>query len=183
MQKLSAFVALNGRLDVGKVTYKINGQYVGEKSGSPYEISVDFKPYAGQTVNIIADVYSEDGTFISSKTISAKVGGNSSTPVIVEENATIKIVPSSHNITLNGYKVEMPCYNINGNNFFKLRDLGVVMSSTNAKFEVGFDGSLNKIVLQKGNNYFKLADLAKELDFNVNWNDQTNTIEIETANI
>jgi hypothetical protein len=62
------------------VAYKINGQYVGEKTGSPYEISVDFKAYEGQTVKILADVYSENGSYISSKTITAKVGGNLPAP-------------------------------------------------------------------------------------------------------
>ncbi len=226
MQKLSAFVALNGRLDIGKVAYKINGQYVGEKTGSPYEISVDFKAYEGQTVKILADVYSENGSYISSKTITAKVGGNLPvpTPKVVTTSTGIKIVPSNHNITLNGEKVEIPCYNINGNNFFKLRDLGVVMNQSNSKFDVGYDEIMKKITLQKGNsysgvnrvtakvelknnpnvqvspqsliisnkeisgisaylvdgnNYFKLADLAKHLNFTVNWNGQSNTIELE----
>lgn len=160
-QKLSAFVALNGRLDVGKLVYKINGQYVGEKTGSPYEINVDFKAYEGQNIKVSADIYSEEGKLITSKDISAKVGGNlpvapaPTTPANNDSNNNkdIKIQPSNHKITLNDQAVEIPSYNINGNNFFKLRDLAVVLSQTQAKFDLGYDADLNKIILDKGSDY------------------------------
>ena len=44
-------------------------------------------------------------------------------------------------------------YNINGNNYFKLRDLAFVLSGTEAQFEVVWDGEKNAIALTSGMAY------------------------------
>ncbi len=73
-QKLSAFVSVNGRLDIGKVVYYVNGQYIGEMAGSPYEITYDFSPYKGQTINLKADVYTTANQYVTGIEIPVKVG-------------------------------------------------------------------------------------------------------------
>ena len=47
-------------------------------------------------------------------------------------------VASAQSIEINGAKVELTAYNIGGNNFFKLRDLGTALG-----FEVGYDQAAN----------------------------------------
>ncbi len=55
---------------------------------------------------------------------------------------------SSHNIYLNGKYVDLKAYNIGGNNYFKLRDLGSAMD-----FGIAWDGSLNQISIDTGAHY------------------------------
>jgi hypothetical protein len=44
-------------------------------------------------------------------------------------------------------------YNINGNNYFKLRDLAMVLDGTESSFEVGWDDKENAISLEAGKAY------------------------------
>lgn len=116
-------------------------------------------------------------------------------------------------------------YNINGSNYFKLRDLAMALKGTEKQFEVNWDGANNAINLITakpytavggeltgqtdsmpkeavpttskiyldgleqsfaaytigGNNYFKLRDIGKAIDFGVTWDQNTNTIGIDTS--
>lgn len=213
-QKLSAFASINGRLDIGKVAYKINGKYIGEATGSPYEINYDFSNFSGKDIVIQADVYTTSNAYVTTENISTKVG---------KGETKIKLSPSDHSINLDGRSVEMSGYAIGGYNYFKLRDLAYALKDTNAMFDVGYDKVNNRITLNTedkyqgnyesggrlnekpkvtvssqsisvdglgplsmdaylidGNNYFKLADLGKKLGFGVEWDSSTKTVEIIT---
>ena len=50
---------------------------------------------------------------------------------------------SSQSIYLNGKLLKIECYNVNGYNYFKLRDIAYILNSTANKFSVVFDGSQN----------------------------------------
>jgi argonaute-like protein implicated in RNA metabolism and viral defense len=54
---------------------------------------------------------------------------------------------------VNGQEVELQAYNINENNYFKLRDLAMVLSSTDKRFEVGWDQLNNAISIETGQTY------------------------------
>lgn len=213
-QKLSAFASINGRLDIGKVAYKINGKYIGEATGSPYEINYDFSNFSGKDIVIQADVYTTSNAYVTTENISTKVA---------KGETKIKLSPSDHSINLDGRSVEMSGYAIGGYNYFKLRDLAYALKDTNAMFDVGYDKVNNRITLNTedkyqgnyesggrlnekpkvtvssqsisvdglgplsmdaylidGNNYFKLADLGKKLGFGVEWDSSTKTVEIIT---
>lgn len=62
-------------------------------------------------------------------------------------------VPNSSKVLINGKSVALEAYNIDGNNYFKLRDLAASLSDTNAAFTVEWDSNKNAINLQKGINY------------------------------
>lgn len=67
------------------------------------------------------------------------------------ETITAKATDSS--ILVNGKTQNFTAYNINGNNYFKLRDLAYVLSGTNKQFNVKWDSQSNKITLIKGQAY------------------------------
>lgn len=133
--------------------------------------------------------------------------------------------PSSAKIKVNGQDVTLQGYTINNNNFFKLRDLAMVLNGSEKQVKVDWDQENNAIALSSGlsyvavggelvissdlsskeaipttskiyldsnevsltayniggNNYFKLRDIGKTLDFGVNWNGESSTIEIVTS--
>lgn len=70
--------------------------------------------------------------------------------------------PSSHTITLDGQPVSVGAYTINGNNYFKLRDLAALLTDTQAQFQVNWEPSTRTITLNTGEAYtFVGGELAK----------------------
>jgi len=59
----------------------------------------------------------------------------------------VKAKPTTSNVLVNGKAVEFEAYNINGNNYFKLRDLAQAVNNTEKNFEVTWDGNNNAINL------------------------------------
>ena len=62
-------------------------------------------------------------------------------------------IPSPQKVLVNGDEIPFDVYNINGNNYFKLRDLAYILSGTEKQFEVGWDGANNAISLTSGSPY------------------------------
>jgi hypothetical protein len=74
-------------------------------------------------------------------------GSNGAAPAA----ATAK--PTSSAVLVNGANIAFDAYNINDNNYFKLRDLAFILSGTEKQFEVGWDGAANAIALTSGKAY------------------------------
>lgn len=70
---------------------------------------------------------------------------------VVSNNVTAK--PTSGKVLVNGVDQNFEAYNIDGNNYFKLRDLAMVVSGTVKQFEVTWDGERNAINLISGKPY------------------------------
>lgn len=60
---------------------------------------------------------------------------------------------STHKIQVNGTPVDIGAYGIGGNNYFKLRDVAMLLKDTQGKFQVGFDDATKKITLTTGESY------------------------------
>ena len=73
-----------------------------------------------------------------------KVGGEMAAPATTEKVATV----SNAKIMIDGKEVQLKAYNINGNNYFKLRDLG-----KNLKFQVGWDEAKNSVSVDTSKDY------------------------------
>jgi hypothetical protein len=137
---------------------------------------------------------------------------------------TITAEQSSSKVTVNGKAVDVSGYTVNYSNYYKIRDIAMVLRSTGSRFNVGWDssrgavtvdtgskyeivgGELEKSVISttndieentapiyvdgaeknvkcyniSGNNYFKIRDMADMIGFDVNWNEETQTVEIVT---
>ncbi len=182
-QKVSAFAAINGRLDIGKVAYKINGKYAGEATGSPYEINYDFTNLSGQNIVIQADIYTTSNVYVASKNISAKVSTGSTGVTSAPSVPRIKATPSEHSVKIDGDLVETHGYAIDGYNYFKLRDLAYVLRYTNAKFDVGYDKTSNKIALYTLTEYQDGNDYSEKLNNNPNVSVSAQSISIDGGSI
>jgi len=65
----------------------------------------------------------------------------------------IVAIPTASIVLVNGGNVAFDAYNINGNNYFKLRDLAFTLNGTAKQFAVGWDGANNAISLTSGQPY------------------------------
>lgn len=64
-----------------------------------------------------------------------------------------KAAPTDSKVLVDGAAVAFDAYNINGNNYFKLRDVAKVISGSEKQFAVTWDGSKNSINLISGDPY------------------------------
>lgn len=60
------------------------------------------------------------------------------------------VVLSSQNLTVNGRPVECEKYNIDGSNYFKLRDIAYLLNGTTNQFEVGYDSETRTVTVTSG---------------------------------
>lgn len=72
---------------------------------------------------------------------------------VVPVYAGVPASPTASKVTVNGESKAFEAYNINDNNYFKLRDIAYVLNGTDASFSVGWDGAANSIALEKGKAY------------------------------
>ncbi|MCL2159649.1 MAG: WG repeat-containing protein [Oscillospiraceae bacterium] len=69
------------------------------------------------------------------------------------EPVALTATPTAATVLVNGDEVAFDAYNIEGSNYFKLRDLAFVLSDTQKQFEVGWDEANNAISLTSGKPY------------------------------
>ena len=63
------------------------------------------------------------------------------------------VSPTAHSMTVDGAKVSPAAYTIDGNNYFKLRDIAALLTGTTAQFQVGYDAKTQAISLTTGQPY------------------------------
>ena len=66
--------------------------------------------------------------------------------------------PTTSSVTINNEDVAFMAYNIEGYNYFKLRDLAMALNNSNKKFSVTYNAALKKISLSTGSNYVPSGD-------------------------
>jgi len=136
----------------------------------------------------------------------------------------VPAAPTASTVLVNGKNVAFDAYQIDGSNYFKLRDLAYTLNGTEKQFSVGWDEAANAISLVRnepyvavggemtgkgggeataaptdskillngfnaqftaynigGNNYFKLRDIGAAINFGVDWDEENNTIAIDTS--
>ena len=64
-----------------------------------------------------------------------------------------KVVPTRQKLTVDGAAKQSEIYNINGSNYFKLRDMAALLNGTDAQFSVDYDAETNSIAIQTGAAY------------------------------
>ena len=65
----------------------------------------------------------------------------------------VTATPTTAFVQVNGTAVFFQAYNIDGYNYFKLRDLGMALSGTAKQFEIGYDNTNNAIAITSGKAY------------------------------
>ena len=79
------------------------------------------------------------------------------TDFIYPSDLTAQAFPATSKVILNGKEIIFDAYNINDNNYFKLRDLAYAMSGTKKEFDVSWDGKNNAVLLISGKSYTKVG--------------------------
>jgi hypothetical protein len=69
----------------------------------------------------------------------------------------VEAKPTSSKVLVNSKEISFEAYNINNNNYFKLRDLAMVVNGTDKSFAVSWDGVNNAISLESGNEYISVG--------------------------
>ena len=82
-----------------------------------------------------------------------RVSDSGVTPPVTPTPDTVTAISSAQKVTVNGKDVAFDAYNINGNNYFKLRDLAFALTGSEKQFDVGWDGAKNAISLTSGKAY------------------------------
>ncbi len=78
--------------------------------------------------------------------------------MVINTPSAIIATPTSSEVQVNGKSVSFDAYTIEGNNYFKLRDLAYALNGTAARFEVSWDGEKNTISLTSGKEYTAMGD-------------------------
>lgn len=71
----------------------------------------------------------------------------------VAKAETISAIPTASKVLVDGKEISFEAYNINGNNYFKLRDLAMAVNGTEKSFEVSWDSFLKVINLTSNQPY------------------------------
>lgn len=66
---------------------------------------------------------------------------------------SLTATPTASKVLVNGANISFDAYTINGNNYFKLRDLAKVLSGSEKQFEITWDGAKNAINLLSSKRY------------------------------
>lgn len=71
----------------------------------------------------------------------------------LETQSVITATPTASTVLVNGNNTAFNAYGIEGNNYFKLRDLAYALNGTDKQFDVSWDGAKNAISLTSGKVY------------------------------
>ncbi|MBR2743114.1 MAG: hypothetical protein IKD89_05925 [Clostridia bacterium] len=74
-------------------------------------------------------------------------------PTVIGFGASDAVVMTKQGLTVNGKTVTTQAYNINGNNYFKLRDVAAMVNGTKSQFDVGYDEQKHIVAVTKGTRY------------------------------
>lgn len=170
----------DGVFNTGKATYlNSNGNYVYNISNTPQKIAIGVDSFSVSDTHIM--VLKKDGTlWTGGSNHGGAIGDGTSNDRLklvkimsglMTQSATAE--PTNSKIYIDGKQVEFEAYCINGNNYFKLRDVALALSGTKAQFEVAWnkerftiDISDNKAYttvggeLKSGNGQIKSANLT-----------------------
>lgn len=80
------------------------------------------------------------------------------------EPATVTAAPMASKVMVNGVEKSFDAYNINGNNYFKLRDLATVVNGSEKQFEVEWDNEKKAINLISNKAYTAVGGEMSEGD-------------------
>lgn len=123
-------------------------------------VPLDGDVYAGKTIDTMTDTGIDavggkfDISFDEAGEYYVGVKGTGAALAVNKISVTKPVVvASTQSITLNGVALDVEAYNINGNNYFKLRDLAYCLNETSAKFGVVYDEAADSVAIAVGEAY------------------------------
>ena len=76
-------------------------------------------------------------------------------PTLAASSLTVN--PTQSTVYVNGISTAFEAYSIDGNNYFKLRDLAYMLNGTNKRFSIGYDNTTGAITLTSGQQYVPIG--------------------------
>lgn len=65
----------------------------------------------------------------------------------------VTAIPASAKVSVNGKTITVPAYNINGNNYLRVRDIAYILNGTNKQFDIIYNSRIGHIRLAPGTTY------------------------------
>ena len=82
---------------------------------------------------------------------------------------SISATRSMANMLVNGERVTVTGYTVNDSNYFKVRDIAMLLRNTPSKFNVSWDGNLNAIMIDTHKDYVAIGgELSSEIEQDMN---------------
>ncbi|MBS5595262.1 MAG: stalk domain-containing protein [Clostridiales bacterium] len=155
-EKISSYVNdVHHRID--HVDYYVNGQYAAQAKFPSYEATIDFTPWQGQSIQLKADYWSEQGTLVTSKTVN--VGGGNAGSSASSQTSSKQEIP----VYYNGKRIQLAYQPIIWNNYTYLpvRFVGEAVHAN-----VDWDNATRTVIAKRGNNTLKFHPDAVEFEKN-----------------
>jgi hypothetical protein len=118
----------------------LGGEYDGVQIyfSSPYDW-----PYGDDAAEVMTTLLSEEGLIKLDPSVFAATAVSLPTPTPTPA-ATVTTSPSANKVLVDGKEVAFDAYNINDENYFKLRDVAFVLNGTRVQFNAALvDGAIN----------------------------------------
>lgn len=103
----------------------------------------------GRVFGFDFDVYDADGEIIFTAADLNFLFVNSEEP----KDTVVSAKPTASKVVVDGKQIAFEAYNIDGSNYFKLRDLAMVVNGSSRQFQVGWDSKNNAINLKTNEAY------------------------------
>lgn len=82
---------------------------------------------------------------------------------------SISATRSIANMLVNGERVAVTGYTVNDSNYFKVRDIAMLLRNTPSKFNVSWDGNLNAIMIDTHSDYIAIGgELSSKIEQDMN---------------
>ncbi len=106
-----------------------------------------FRPGSGE-VGPFASLYLAEATMDASSRVVTK-----EYRIFLDAPAGPVVVRSPQNLSVDGAKKDVEKYNIDGSNYFKLRDIAYLLNGTGSRFSVGWDAETGTVSIVTGEAY------------------------------
>ena len=94
----------------------------------------------------------QNQTSANTQETNAQHTGGENAPQAAAQEA-LSVALTTQNLTVDGVSQNAEIYNINGNNYFKLRDIAMMLSGTGVQFSVDYDAASRTILVTTGESY------------------------------
>lgn len=143
---------LTGDEYIEESTYYSGSSYTFTNPGVYYVATVDM--YVGDSTNIVIAIADENGDFPVSNVVAEEVVTEEvvTEEVVTEETGKVA-EPTDATILVDGEEVSFDAYEIEDNNYFKLRDVAAILSGTEATFEITWNEDAQAIDMISGEEY------------------------------
>ena len=134
-------------------------------------IKTDYNVIASNATSVNNDLYTWDLMEMAMSAADAaeplcyieyvpEADSSGSLPILPQQ--TVKALPTTSTVLVNGAEVEFDAYNINGNNYFKLRDVAAAITGSEKQFGVEWDAAKRAINLTSNSLYVQVGgELSK----------------------